>query len=483
MDYNYSPSRRELMMKLAAAASAVPFLGLAACGGGAAGAGRTAVVIGAGIAGLSAAYELQKAGFKVTIMEKWDFVGGRMREAQVGPLKIAPHALGVHQNNREMFALAEEVGIKDELAGHEITDGGEIDNGIGVYETGLRFSVDEVAKIPGISAETKAKLPLLQPDLDDLKANVDFCLATSAASRDTETITGYYERLLGKPAAKEVLDYWVTPVLAAWGWLPEETSIMSILPWFAQGTPGTYRPKGGIGVLTRKLGELMPVSTNTSVRYITSPDANGRHTVHYISPTNERLSVTPDVVVCATEGKFIPELVQELDADQKLFFNSIDFTKALSATFILSADGPPIEAVGGSYTPSHPDPIKRRISGWGVGPGRGERPPTASVGMARQETPAWQASNKSQPDYCLPFLKKMLPTFDESRVVDIVTRGCDDLIYTPQGHWKKAAAVLKTQESKKRGLYFAGEFLAGGHTGAACASGRTVARSIIKHFS
>ena len=35
-------------------------------------------VIGAGIAGLSCAYELQKAGHNVTVFEKESYIGGRM---------------------------------------------------------------------------------------------------------------------------------------------------------------------------------------------------------------------------------------------------------------------------------------------------------------------------------------------------------------------------------------------------------------------
>lgn len=38
----------------------------------------TAVVVGAGIAGLTAAYQLSKCGFDVTVLEASDRVGGRM---------------------------------------------------------------------------------------------------------------------------------------------------------------------------------------------------------------------------------------------------------------------------------------------------------------------------------------------------------------------------------------------------------------------
>jgi monoamine oxidase len=42
------------------------------------GAGRSVVILGAGIAGLVAAYELQRAGYRVTVLEARDRIGGRV---------------------------------------------------------------------------------------------------------------------------------------------------------------------------------------------------------------------------------------------------------------------------------------------------------------------------------------------------------------------------------------------------------------------
>ena len=44
---------------------------------GASGKGRSVIVLGAGIAGLVSAYELQQAGYRVTVLEARDRVGGR----------------------------------------------------------------------------------------------------------------------------------------------------------------------------------------------------------------------------------------------------------------------------------------------------------------------------------------------------------------------------------------------------------------------
>jgi len=85
-------SRREVLMRVGefggagAALAAMQMLGLsmptAASAANfalptASGSGRSVVVLGAGIAGLVAAYELQQAGYKVSVLEARDRVGGR----------------------------------------------------------------------------------------------------------------------------------------------------------------------------------------------------------------------------------------------------------------------------------------------------------------------------------------------------------------------------------------------------------------------
>jgi monoamine oxidase len=70
------------------------------------GRGRSIVILGAGIAGLVAAYELRRAGWDVTVLEARDRVGGRVwtirggdRVAQTGrPDQVATFSDGLYFN-------------------------------------------------------------------------------------------------------------------------------------------------------------------------------------------------------------------------------------------------------------------------------------------------------------------------------------------------------------------------------------------------
>ena len=139
--------------------------------------------------------------------------------------------------------------------------------------------------------------------------------------------------------------------LMAYGWPADLTSKIPVLMTYAH--PYVNKgglPRDGIGVLTRRLGSLLPVQNLTTVRYITPPDATGRHTVHYLTPELERRSVTPDVVVLAVEGKYLDKLVQGLTPKQRVFAESIYFTKEAIVCYMLDPKHAPQEYRGGAGT-------------------------------------------------------------------------------------------------------------------------------------
>ena len=108
---------------------------------------RSAVVVGAGLAGLTAAFELDRHGWEVTVLEARDRVGGRTwTQALANGVPIEMGAEFVLPGNTELVALAAELGI------------GTVDKGMryGTREPRGGAGVDEPTLMAGVSVLREA---------------------------------------------------------------------------------------------------------------------------------------------------------------------------------------------------------------------------------------------------------------------------------------------------------------------------------------
>jgi oxygen-dependent protoporphyrinogen oxidase len=476
--------RRSVLKGLLGATLAVPGLAARALGGPR----PSVVVVGSGIAGLSAAYELQKAGFGVVVFESRHLAGGRMAEDWRGPFWRPTGAWAVHEANREMYALAAEVDLVDQFRGGREYPMYPLDNGHAEYLGHLRWHTTEVMNVPGLSEQAKGRLSAILPDLAEIRATVDPCLLHTGAAWDKESVWEYFARKLGEDSAREVVDYWVQPGLDPWRWNAEETSMIAWLAVVAQQDARWVIPRDGIGVLTRKLATLLDVRLNTPAMRIAPVDESGRRAVHYLTPEGRQEAIAADVVVCATEGNLVLPLVQGLSPRERAFFESIHMVKWAALTYVLKREHAPTRPMGGGvYTRNVSDPLKRAVGSWQAVPGDPDdpaNPPLVTVALPESERARWIESGQDMASYCLPLVTEFYPDLSADKIEDVVISSRDDMVvYIPVGFVRELAAFSRAQESSRRRLYFAGEYLGHAHIGGACASGRTVARTILRHWS
>src|SRR4051794_37782268 len=72
-------------------------------------------VIGGGITGLTAALRLAQRGYRVTLWERAELLGGQANAFPVAGTAIERFYHHLFQSDREIVALAEEIGIGDRL--------------------------------------------------------------------------------------------------------------------------------------------------------------------------------------------------------------------------------------------------------------------------------------------------------------------------------------------------------------------------------
>ncbi|HEV7865091.1 MAG TPA: FAD-dependent oxidoreductase, partial [Acidimicrobiia bacterium] len=166
--------------------------------------GERAVVVGAGIAGLTAAFRLKEAGFAVTVLEADDHVGGRMATVQRGGFVIDTAAAILPTTYTQMVKLIADAGLAGEIV--------PTSDLVGIVRDGVVHRLRSHAKLDGLSTKllsAGAKLQMVKMVADVVRAGdrLDWYDLGRAADLDTETARQYADRRL----SSEILEWIIDP--------------------------------------------------------------------------------------------------------------------------------------------------------------------------------------------------------------------------------------------------------------------------------
>jgi len=439
---------------------------------------RRAVVVGAGIAGLTAGYELKRAGYDVVVLEGKDIPGGRMATRMERSFMRYTGATGLFRFYRDMWELIDEFGLKDALVPYPKMGAGIADNTRETYELDFNKTFG-MLKHPALSLGSRLRLPKLIPDFMRARAAVDPCLIHTAAEFDDESMSEYLTRKIGADFLENVVSVVYRNL---WAWNVEQASkayFLMIYP-HVRNRP-SYAFKTGIGTLSRALAAKLDVRYDTrATKILHAPDCVGR-VVAYTGPQGPG-EFAAEVVVCAVPGNQVRALVPDQTDWERRFFDDVPYAQYALVHYVLRA-APKIEYdIRRFHTRAHKTPISfmKTFNGSAV-PGD---PPRLWVVLAPDRLRHYVAEDGSNLDaVARHYAKEIYPTL-EDEIVDRHEMFRDYIIAMfPPGQARKVRSFLTTQEAGPKNIYYVGDYLGNATTGGACAIGRRTARKIVAHWA
>lgn len=292
---------------------------------------RHIVVIGGGIAGTSAAYFLRSRGYRVTIVERSNQLGGRVRSQQLHGAAVemgAGFITNAYTNIRTFLTTSSlDQKLYRQHGRSGILRGGKV----------KMATISDLAGNETLSWGAKLKMiPLIFSALLGWR-RLDMHAPWKAERYDNQTIS---ERFQDK-ASKELLEYVIQPILNGYFyWTAERTSMammLIILKAMLQG--GTQKLAGGLQQIPEKAAEDCKVLLGHEVLGVEKTNETFTIVIRYRDETKQLYA---DGVVCATTASKVSKIIPSLTKIQKDFFDSIQY----SSTAVLAQAYPIDQTLG-----------------------------------------------------------------------------------------------------------------------------------------
>ena len=224
------------------------------------------VVVGAGIAGLTAAYRLRQAGHRVTVLEASQRVGGRMATEERGGFRMDTGAYLLSTKYERMRALIGELGLSG-----AVRQGSDV---LGIVRDGtvhrVGASVLGAARTRALSWSAKLAAARMVLDAKRLGSRLDWFELSRASSADVESAAGYALRR----GNREVLDHLVDPVMRVC-FMDSSDRISAVDLLFAINNffgAGLFNLRDGVGSLPAELAKHVEVRFGTRVQGVEEHD-------------------------------------------------------------------------------------------------------------------------------------------------------------------------------------------------------------------
>jgi protoporphyrinogen oxidase len=286
-------------------------------------------IIGAGIAGVSAAHTLAKAGREPVIFERRDRVGGRIHTVRRGGFTFDIGAFIYLGSYTEAVATMREVGLEGQMGRFAAYGAMPRDGKLNYLDLGK--PVRTVLGTPYLSAASKLKLARLMTLLARRWKDLNYHDASGVAAIDTDTVTEYCRRELNQ----EILDY-IAAVVVRGPWLHDPGyASLGLLLWTLKNffKPYFYGLDDGMDALPRALAEGKQVKLGTTVTNVTD---HGSHVeVTYMDGGAERTDSFAGCVITAPADDTL-EIYPQIAGVQRDYYESTEYVASVNTHLALS---------------------------------------------------------------------------------------------------------------------------------------------------
>jgi len=273
---------------------------------------KSVIVVGAGTAGVAAAFRLKQAGLPVRIFEADNAVGGKLRSKVRDGFVIDQGAIFMPSTHHRMIALAQEAGFSD-----EIESGGAM---LSIFRDGKFHNFDinnaliDFIKTKLYSTRTKLSMRKLASEVWRSRL-ASFERISEAAVFDTETAAAWALRTLGKELADNVVDLVCRGMAATPSASISRVDFMGLL-YLLTGAK-LLACKGGMGAYANKLIAGCDIELNATVEQVVTQ--GDKVEISWRNQSGQTHKETAAGCVVAGSVETALQVVPELDTWRKEF--------------------------------------------------------------------------------------------------------------------------------------------------------------------
>ena len=433
-------------------------------------------VVGAGIAGLTAAYRLQERGFVVTVLESSRCPGGRMTETVVNGIRFNTGARLIYSFSPTILRLVDDLGLKGCLRP-------------GVTPPLFVHSQDEVfpAKInPGLELMLSPRLTVAERarwlGLAFSLLRRRFCLdpesLLAAEKFDHHTLENY----LAQKGLARFSSLYIEPFFrGARCWRTSDVSSAFFVVLAAHMAGSTaYGLRGGIGSLSEKLAQELDMKYGARVQKITQDGKNNKNRICYFQK-GARHELFSDLVVCAVPGAYLPEIVQAPSVEESQWFNSIRY----GSGGVVHYASPKRVRPSVQFFDAQVNPMISAIEYSAQHQVKSEYPAKVSVFLSPEGVD--EVKRTQCEEQLAEFLAAELPSelqYLDSSQTPIVNQWMEHMlpVFYP-GYLRALERYDKIQRQGRRQIYYCGDFMTNALVSGACRSGQDVSETISRHWT